>query len=395
MKKEKNKENNTDISNPWKDFQPIDIDGDIFKQIFKYSIIPIIVHDMEMNILNANNSAVEMFGFSMSELLKKSIFDLHTEDELEHSAEVLDKMQQEKKLSVETSFKRKDGSVFMAEATPCKYILGEKPLIHVFIQNITERKLSERKLQESKSALEAEMAKVKLYSRQIESKNRELAEFSYVAAHDLKAPVTNLTILSDMINDEAFTNKQGSELFGKLKKNIEKVYKTVFSLNDVINFKTTLKDEKEWLKFEEIFSEIKEGITEQLEAAKATIKVDFSKCPEIEYPTLHLKSVMQNLLTNAVKYKNPDKILDIEVKTNVHNGRVCFTIKDNGLGFDAEKYGKKMFRLFKRLHTHVEGKGVGMYIVKSIVDAHGGKIEVISKPNKGALFNVYLNNQKK
>jgi len=107
-----------------------------------------------------------------------------------------------------------------------------------------------------------------------------------------------------------------------------------------------------------------------------------------------LRSVMQNLLTNAVKYRDPNKILKVEVKTTVRKGRVCFTIKDNGLGFDARKYVTKMMGLFTRLHTHVEGKGVGMYIVKSIVNSHGGKIEARSKPGKGALFTIYLNDGK-
>lgn len=72
----KNTPHGHEASNPWKDFQQIDVEGDIFKQIFKYSIIPTIVHDMEMNIINANDKAVEEFGFSRNELFKKSIFDL-------------------------------------------------------------------------------------------------------------------------------------------------------------------------------------------------------------------------------------------------------------------------------------------------------------------------------
>ena len=395
IQKEKNKPNVSAGSNPWKDFQRINLRGDIFKQIFKYSIIPTLVHDMEMNIINANDSAVEEFGFSRKELLKKSIFDLHTEDELNHSAAVLEKMKREEKLSVETSFKRKDGSVFMAEATPCKYMVGDKPMIHVFIQDITERKQAEKKLLELNTALESEIAKVEEHSHQIQLKNKELKDFAYVAAHDLKAPLINISTLAEMINTEALTDKQNIEVLGRLKKSIALLHKTVYTLNDVIAFKTTLKDRKERLKFEEIFNEIKESLANQLETSNASIKEDFSECPEIDYPPLHLKSVIQNLLTNAVRYKDPDKLLNIEVKTFEQNGMACFSVKDNGLGFDSEKYSGKIFGLFTRLHAHVEGKGVGMHIVKSIIDAHGGKIEIKSKPKEGALFNVYLNNGEK
>jgi PAS domain S-box-containing protein len=377
-----------------KNFQEIDTEGDIFKQMFKYSVIPTLVHDMDMNIVNANDSAVKEFGFSRNELLNKSIFDLHTEEEIEHSVRVLKKMEHWKTLSVETSFKRKDGTIFIAEATPTRYMLRDMPLIHVFIQDITKRKKEQKQLEEINSALKIEIAKVKMYSKELKSKNRELEEFAYVAAHDLKAPVTNLSVLIDMINVETITDELTRELFSKLEKSIEQLDKTVFSLNDVISFKTTLKDDKERLEFTTIFNEIKDGITEQLNKSEALINVDFSECPEIDYPTLHLKSIMQNLLTNAVKYRDPNKILKIEVKTTIQNQRVCLTVKDNGLGFDAKKYQEKVYGLFKRLHTHVDGAGVGMYIVKSIVDSHGGKIEVESEPNKGALFNVYLNNEK-
>ena len=392
--KKATKPHSTNASNLMKGFQEIDVERDIYKQIFKYSVVPTIVHDMEMNIFNANDSALLLFGYSMDELMEKSVFELHPKDELEHSERVLAKMkkEKEKKLSIEARFMRKDGSIFFAEATPCKYILDGKPFIHVFIHDITERKKAEKKLQESADALKVEVNKVKEYSKQIESKNKELEEFSYVAAHDLKAPITNLSILSEMIKAEMSPEEQRSELFSKLHKSIDQMHKKVFSLNNVMNFKTTLLYKNERLNFEAVFNEIKQSISEQLENSKAVIDEDFSECREINYPALHLKSIMQNLLTNAIKYRDPDKALKIQVKTTLKDGIICLSIKDNGLGFDASKYKKKIFGLFKRMHTHVEGMGVGMYIVKSILDSHSGKIEVKSEPGKGALFNVYFKN---
>jgi signal transduction histidine kinase len=147
---------------------------------------------------------------------------------------------------------------------------------------------------------------------------------------------------------------------------------------------------KERISFEAMFNQVTESIAEQIKKINAEIKIDFSECTYIDYPPLHLQSIMQNLLTNALKYRQPSKRLKIEITTKRSNGKVCLTIKDNGMGFDAHKYGKKVTGLFKRLHTHVEGKGIGLYIIKSIVNSHGGKIEIISEPNKGATFNIYL-----
>ena len=394
LNKEMNEKDNSVNTNPFEEYFQVKNSNNIYKQVFKYSIFPKIVHNMDMRIIEANDSAVKEFGYSRSELLKKKTIDLHYKVDQEPSNQVRENKEGKKKLTVEKIFRRKDGSVFVADITPCMYIVEDRPIVHVHIQNITDRKQAEEKMQELNSALELEITKAELNAKQIEIKNRELEELAYVAAHDLKAPVTNLNVLIEMIDTHSIQGDKDIELFNKLKNNIEQVYKKVFSLNDVINFKTTLKDKKELLEFKRVFKEVEQSILDQLNSTNTTLDVDFSECPEIEYPPLHLNRILHNLLTNSMKYKSPDRLLKIEVKTRKINGSVCLNVKDNGLGFDAEKQGGKVFGLFKRLHTHVEGVGVGLYIVKSIVEAHGGKIEVISRPNEGALFSIHLNNGK-
>jgi len=383
--------NNSDYTNPWEDCMPVEITCDIYKQVFKHSIFPKIIHDMDMRIIEANDSAIREFGFSRNNLLKKKIFDLLPKVEQRSSVEDLKNKKRKKRLTVEKKFRRKDGSIFIADVTPYMYLVVDKIVIHVHIQNITERKQTEEKMQALNVAMEIGITREEANAKQIEIMNMELEGLAYVVAHDLKAPVTNLNVLIDMISADSIVGEKDNQLFAKLKNNVEQVYKKVFALNDVINFKTTLKDEKELLDFEIVFAEVKQVICKQVET-NIIFDVDFSKCSEIEYPPLHLKCILQNILANSVKYKSPDRSLKIEVRTMEFNGIVGLTIKDNGLGFDAEKYGQKVFGLFKRLHTHVEGQGVGMYMVKSIVEAHGGKIEVESKINEGTTFVLNLNN---
>ena len=253
---------------------------------------------------------------------------------------------------------------------------GEVKSVLAITRNVTELKRTEQKL--------------KQYADHLEKAKRELEEFAYVASHDLKAPLTNLLSLIKLIDAADAVEDDYKEIFEKLKTSTEHMRTKLFALNDVIALKERLGSKKEKISFEATFSQVADSIAEQIKKINPEIKIDFSECTYIHYPPLHLQSIMQNLLTNALKYRQPGKRLKIEIKTKNSNGKVCLSINDNGMGFDARKYGKKATRLFKRLHTHVEGKGVGLYIIQSIVNSHGGKIEIFSEPNKGATFNIYL-----
>lgn len=109
-----------------------------YRTTFEMAPDSIIIHDFDMNIIDVNREAIREFGYEKEEFSRMKVFDLHTRDELTHSEEVLDEMNQQYMLKVETKFRRKDGSEFFAEASPCKYVLNGKPIIHVVIRNVTE-----------------------------------------------------------------------------------------------------------------------------------------------------------------------------------------------------------------------------------------------------------------
>lgn len=117
-----------------------------FRQMFQFSPDSIIIHDMEMNIIDFNNKALEEFGYQKEEFINKTVFELHSPDELPNSKRILKKMNKQDMVKVETKFVKKDGSTFPAEAIPCKYTLRGKPIIHVVIRNIAEQKKAETDL---------------------------------------------------------------------------------------------------------------------------------------------------------------------------------------------------------------------------------------------------------
>jgi PAS domain S-box-containing protein len=143
------------------------------RQIFQFSPDSIIIHDLDMNILDVNNVAIEEFGYSREELIGKKITDFYTEFQMERKEQVLADLKKMKILKVETKCVRKNGTNFIAEATPCIYNLGVKPIIHVVIRNISQRREAEEELNKYREHLEET---IKLRTQELEKKNEELEE---------------------------------------------------------------------------------------------------------------------------------------------------------------------------------------------------------------------------
>jgi light-regulated signal transduction histidine kinase (bacteriophytochrome) len=220
--------------------------------------------------------------------------------------------------------------------------------------------------------------------------NKRLEELNYIAAHDMKAPLTNVLSLTKLIDESGVIKENCQELFDKLITSIKRMQHTIYTLNDVMAIQEDLLPIDEELPFTEVLNSVKNNIATQIIEAKVTIRADFTKAPYINYPQFHLQSILQNLISNAIKYRHPNKEALIEIETMKKDEGWYLFIKDNGLGMDLNSSKDSIFRLFKRMHTHVEGSGVGLYIVHSLVESHGGTIEVTSEINKGTTFKIYL-----
>jgi signal transduction histidine kinase len=101
-------------------------------------------------------------------------------------------------------------------------------------------------------------------------------------------------------------------------------------------------------------------------------------------------SVLKNLISNAIKYRDDERALQIELESKRENDKVLVTVKDNGIGIDLKKYGDRLFKVFSRLTDRADGTGIGLYIVRNLVEGNGGSIKVESEPGKGTTFYCYL-----
>ena len=219
----------------------------------------------------------------------------------------------------------------------------------------------------------------------------QFIHFSYCAANDLKAPIENIASLLEMLGKSDIRPNDFKTILNNAKRSAMQLGTTVDGLNEVNRLRDKQTANPELLSFDRILAEVGVEMKNQLKIAQAVIKKDFSGCKDILYPKLHLKSVLQHLISNSINYRNPDKQLQIHLKTTIVNDQVVLVVRDNGLGFDMVKHKDDITKPFFRIHNHVEGNGLGMYMVKSVLELHKGALKMDSQPKKGAKFTLTLN----
>ncbi len=234
---------------------------------------------------------------------------------------------------------------------------------------------------------------------QIEANNKELVainadldNFVYSASHDLKGPILNIEGLVKILLPKFPAQSLESEEVKKLLKmifgSIDRLKSTIEDLSKVAKVQKEADEDVGLIDIAEVVKDVLSDMQLNIQEANADVQVDVPST-YIRFSPKNLKSVIYNLLSNAIKYRSSERKPVIRMESKIVNHELLFTVTDNGLGMDL-KYRSKIFSMFKRLHAHVEGSGVGLYIVKRIVENAGGKIDVKSEVNKGAAFTVYL-----
>lgn len=242
--------------------------------------------------------------------------------------------------------------------------------------DVTEKKFREKALKETVIKLE--------------KSNEQLEGFAYMATHDLRAPVANLMALLNLYNKENSEDEENKFIFQKFEESVKILNNTLGDLIDIVAVNKNKFDEKVDINIEETLKDVMESVKEDINKSGIDVRFDFSKCNEVSYPASQFRSILINMLTNAIKYRSPDKKSKVEITSSIENGFVRLDFADNGLGIDLVKYGSKLFQMNKRFHAGTEGKGIGLFIIKSQVEAMGGKVGIVSEPGKGTTFSVFI-----
>jgi PAS domain S-box-containing protein len=220
--------------------------------------------------------------------------------------------------------------------------------------------------------------------------NADLDNFVYVASHDLKAPILNLEGLLLALNTriEHLYDQRNRMLAQMMFTSIEKLKNTIKDLTDITKVQKDINAEQELVSFHQVIDDILLDMRPLLQEVNPSISYDI-QVEQVLYAPKNLRSVLYNLISNAIKYRSSERACRILIRTYFEDNSPVVEVKDNGLGIDPDHISK-LFTMFKRLHTHVEGTGIGLYITKRIIENQGGRIEVKSVLHEGTTFKVYI-----
>ncbi|BAV09553.1 PAS domain S-box protein [Filimonas lacunae] len=223
----------------------------------------------------------------------------------------------------------------------------------------------------------------------ISEQNKRLTNFAHIVSHNLRTHTGNLEMLLYII-DETKTEEEKQELMEHLKKVSAQLSETMQHLNDVISIQANIKKQRTVLYLREYIHKATEAMAGEIGLHKALIINNVPAEVTINYSPAYLESILLNCLSNAIKYRHPNRLPVVEVSYHEEGGRKVLEITDNGIGINLARYGQKLFGMYNTFHGNADAKGVGLFITKNQVEAMGGKIEVISEVDKGATFKIFL-----
>ncbi|WP_187263920.1 PAS domain-containing sensor histidine kinase [Pontibacter beigongshangensis] len=337
----------------------------------------IMMLNVEGYIMSWNTGAERMKGYSAKEITGKHFSVFYSREAREEGFPQfeLSKAIEKGHFEDEGWRIRKDGTAFWANVTispiynPNNRLLGFAKIT----RDLTERRRNEELMQKNKELIRI---------------NNELDSFVYAASHDLKAPVINMEMLLTALEEDMGAEREKhQELLTMMAGSISTLKDVISDLGDVIK----LQQEKEKpvnVPILELLQEVKANLRDLIRANKAEIVVEELAFESLNFSRKNLRSILFNLISNAIKYRDPQKTPLVRISTaRSASGDYVLSVADNGLGVSKNQL-TKIFSMFKRAHDHVEGTGIGLYLVKKILENSGDSIMVESEVGKGSVFKV-------
>ena len=347
-----------------------------YRGLFEASRDGIVFTDAEGWILDANSAYCEMVGYELAELRQMTYRQLtppkwKTMEETIVRDQILMRGYCDE---YEKEYVRKDGAVFPINIRVWAIKNGQgRPMGNwAIVRDITERKRTQEEIQRRTMELEAA--------------NKELEAFTYSASHDLRSPLIAIGGLSRILTEKHSNDLEakGKEILHTIRKEAERMSQLV---DDLLSFS---RFGRQALQLSDIdMNKLVRNVLDELKLfeARETLDLNLKPLPPARGDQAMIRQVFVNLLSNAIKFTRSQQAAVIEIGSKLDDGTNTYYVRDNGVGFDMTD-ADKLFEVFKRGHSsqEFEGTGVGLAIVKRIVERHCGRVWAEGKPNEGATF---------
>ena len=282
----------------------------------------------------------------------------------------------------EDCFPREDGSLQWIRWKIYPWYNAQKEIggMTFYTEEITESKQRQISLENINERLSSTL-------KELKRKNIQLKDFAHITAHNLRAPSSNLIALTQL-HKNATSTDQKERIVDQIDLASQDLLKTLDELQRALIIRTNSDEDNESLLFEDVCNYTIKQVSTLLSECNAHLETNFSDAPKIEYPSTYLESIFINLITNAIKYRSPERSLVLKIHTYIEKNCTHLSVADNGLGIDLKKYGDKIFKMGKRFHSGTDSRGMGLFMIKNQIEALGGEINVESQVNIGTKFTV-------
>ncbi len=327
--------------------------------------------DEKGKILYQSASMMQKMGYGENELKGKSIFEIiHPDDIATVAANFKEALENQSNGKItELRLRDKSGDYLYLEANGNNQF--NNPLIGAFI--INSRDITQRKIAEKERILLIE---------ELTKSNKELRQFSFITTHNMRAPLTNIMAILEIIKNDGVEILNEKEILNGLENSVKNLDDTLNDLIKILIIRDQTSVEKSNIYFNDILNRVKALLANQIIENNAKIEFDFNEVSQIEFIDSYLESIFVNLIKNSIHFKHPDRNPQIKIESYLKNDQIFLKFKDNGMGIDLQRVKERVFGLYQRFHTKSK-KGFGLYLVASQVQSQGGTISIEKSDDSG------------
>ncbi|SFU45248.1 PAS domain S-box-containing protein [Pustulibacterium marinum] len=351
----------------------------LFRNMFEYAASAIVQLSLTGDILRANFSFIDLFGYSEEETKGFNIGELTHPDDIKKTLSVVNGMKDGAYYhkTIEKRYLHKSGSIIWAIVSISLVIDSNGDPIYFLSQivDVTSKKETELKLSS--------------IMRVAKDQNQRMLNFAQIVSHQLRSHTSDMEMLIKLINLEQ-TQGAKDPYYPMLSQAVSNLSKTIKDLNEVtLIYNEQDKNSESLLVYEYLEQAVQRfKLEERLEDDQFEL---FDYCDmRINFKKDYLENVLFQIIDNAIKYKSPVRKLELTISKEVHDLYYVLHIADNGLGIDMVKNANKIFKMYQTFHPHEEARGIGLFLIKSQLAAYQHKITVSSSPNQGTCFSIYF-----